>query len=174
VPLLTLGTSAQAPRIQAGTIAKTALHDFKVEVVAEGLVHPFAMAFTPEGDLLVTERPGRLRIVRKGVLLPSPVAGLPEILALGRGAMPQDGREQAGMRDVVLHPDFATNRLIYVSYTKPGANGSATSPWLAGASSTIASPTCRRSSTPRRSATAAIGARSGVAGSRSIARATCS
>jgi glucose/arabinose dehydrogenase len=124
VPLLTLSAAwAQAPRIQAGSVIRTALHDFKVEVVVEGLVHPFAMAFTPEGDMLVTERPGRLRIVRKGVLLPDPVGGLPEILALGRGAMPQDGREQAGVRDVVLHPNFAANRLIYISYTKPGANG---------------------------------------------------
>ncbi len=49
-------------------IVRTALHDFRVEEVADGLVRPFAMAFTPEGDLLVTERPGRLRIIRDGVL----------------------------------------------------------------------------------------------------------
>jgi len=76
--------------------------------------------FTPEGDLLVTERPGRLRIIRDDVLIDDPVEGLPEILAIGQGAMPQDGREQAGMRDLVLHPDFAENRLLYLSYTKPG------------------------------------------------------
>ena len=64
----------------------SALHDFRVVTVAEGLVNPSSMAFTPEGDLLVTERPGRLRIVRDGRLLADPVAGLPEILALGRGA----------------------------------------------------------------------------------------
>ncbi len=83
-------------------------------------MHPFSMAFTPGGDLLVTERPGRLRIVRDGVLLPEPVAGLPDILALGQGAMAMDGREQAGLRDVALHPDFASNRLLYLSYVKPG------------------------------------------------------
>ena len=116
-----LGASErQAP---ADAVVRTALHDFKVETFVEGLVHPFAMAFTPDGDMLVTERPGRLRIVRKGVLLKEPVAGLPEILFLGNGALSQDGREQAGMREVMLHPDFATNRLLYISYVKPGENG---------------------------------------------------
>ncbi|MGQ0736237.1 MAG: PQQ-dependent sugar dehydrogenase [Acidobacteriota bacterium] len=121
---LTVGTQPEASsQHSAGTLVQTAHHDFRVETVANGLVHPFAMAFTPAGDLLVTERPGRLRIVRGGVLLPEPVAGLPDILALGRGAMSQDGREQAGLRDVALHPDFGANRLLYVSYVKPGANG---------------------------------------------------
>lgn len=119
---LVLACSA-APRAQAPPVVKTALHDFTVETVVTGLVHPFAMAFTPDGDLLITERPGRLRIVRKGVLLAEPVAGLPEVLYLGHGGMPQDGREQPGMRDVVLHPQFATNRLVYISYVKPGAGG---------------------------------------------------
>jgi glucose/arabinose dehydrogenase len=123
VTLALVTASAQAPRIQAGALVKTALHDFTIETVADGLVHPFAMAFTPDGDLLVTERPGRLRIVRKGALLTEPVAGLPEILALGRGAMSQDGREQAGLRDVVLHPNFASTRLLYISYVKPGTGG---------------------------------------------------
>ena len=125
VPIAIFLGALAAPFAQTppAPIVKTALHDFKVETVVGGLVHPFAMAFTPEGDLLVTERPGRLRIVRKGVLVAAPVAGLPDVLALGHGGMPQDGREQPGMRDVVLHPDFASNRLIYISYTKPGANG---------------------------------------------------
>ena len=71
---------------QEAPVFKSALHDFRVVTVAEGLVSPFSMTFTPEGDLLVAERPGRLRIIRKGVLLPQPVQGLPEIIALGRGA----------------------------------------------------------------------------------------
>ena len=104
------------------TIIRTAFHDFSVDTVTGGLVHPFSMVFTPEGDLLVTERPGRLRIIRDDVLIDDAVAGLPEILAIGQGAMPQDGREQAGMRDLILHPDFAENRLLYLSYTKPGAD----------------------------------------------------
>ena len=101
-------------------IVRTALHDFRVEAVADGLVRPFSMAFTPEGDLLVTERPGRLRIIRDGVLLPDSVEGLPPIRALGRGARSMAGFEQAGLRDAILHPDFATNRLLYLSYVKPG------------------------------------------------------
>jgi glucose/arabinose dehydrogenase len=114
------GAGAQAPA--PGQVFRTSQHDFRLEVVAE-LVHPHSMAFTPEGDMLVTERPGRLRIIRGGKLLPEAVSGLPEILALGRGATAQDGREQAGLRDVVLHPDFASNRLLYLSYVKPGPNG---------------------------------------------------
>ena len=103
-----------------GGIVRTALHDFRVEEVADGLVRPFSMAFTPEGDVLVTERPGRLRIIRDGVLLPDSVEGLPPIRALGRGARSMAGFEQAGLRDAILHPDFATNRLLYLSYVKPG------------------------------------------------------
>jgi len=104
-------------------VVKTAHHDFRIETFVDGLVHPHSMAFTPGGDVLITERPGRLRIVRNGALLKTSVSGLPEILALGRAATPQDGREQAGLRDVVLHSEFATNRLIYLSYVKPGENG---------------------------------------------------
>ena len=115
-------TSCLADEVALETITRTALHDFSIDTVSLGLVHPFSMAFTPEGDLLVTERPGRLRIVRNGSLIDDPVEGLPKILAIGQGAMPQDGREQAGMRDLVLHPDFRTNRLLYLSYTKPGAD----------------------------------------------------
>ena len=107
-----------ANRTDESTI-RSAFHDFRVVTVVEGLVHPFAMQFLPEGDMLVTERPGRLRIVRDGVLLEKPVDGLPEILALGQGAISMDGREQAGLRDVILHPDFASNRMIYLSFTGP-------------------------------------------------------
>ena len=99
-------TSCLTGEVALETITRTALHDFSIDTVSLGLVHPFSMAFTPEGDLLVTERPGRLRIVRNGSLIDDPVEGLPKILAIGQGAMPQDGYEQAGMRDVMLHPDF--------------------------------------------------------------------
>ena len=121
-PLFVAGCApdaSDAPEDAAG-IVRTALHDFRVEQVADGLVRPFAMAFTPEGDLLVTERPGRLRIIRDGGLLADSVQGLPPIRALGRGARSLNGFEQAGLRDAILHPDFATNRLLYVSYVKPG------------------------------------------------------
>ena len=85
-------TTAQAP--VAAPVYRTSLHDFRLETVAM-LQHPHSIAFTPEGDMLVTERPGRLRIVRKGVLLAEPVAGLPDILFLGNGATVA-GRPRAG------------------------------------------------------------------------------
>ena len=120
------GTSARTPLPSdaraASAVVQTAFHDFRVVEVARGLVNPSGLEFTPEGDLLVTERPGRLRIIRKGVLLPDSVAGLPPIQAIGRGARALASLEQAGLRDVVLHPDFATNRLLYISYVKPGAD----------------------------------------------------
>jgi glucose/arabinose dehydrogenase len=81
-----------------------------VEVVTRGLVRPWDITFLPDGDMLVTERPGRLRVIRGGQLDPVPIAGLPPILATGIG----------GLMDVVLHPDFENNRLLYISYTKPG------------------------------------------------------
>jgi glucose/arabinose dehydrogenase len=118
-----LGSCAPAgpsPDAEEAPVFQSAYHDFRIDTVAMGLVNPFNMIFTPEGDLLVTERPGRLRIIRDGVLLPDSVEGLPEILALGRGAMSMNGLEQAGLRDVVLHPDFVNNRQLYLSYVKPG------------------------------------------------------
>ncbi len=77
--------------------------------VTKGLVQPWSMTWLPDGTMLVTERPGRLRIVRKGVLDPTPVAGVPEVHAQGL----------QGLMDVVLHPRFADNRFIYLSYHKP-------------------------------------------------------
>ena len=121
--LTTLGACAPAgppPDADDPSVFQSAYHDFRIDTVAVGLVNPFNMTFTPEGDLLVTERPGRLRIIRDGQLLPDSVEGLPEILALGRGAMSMNGLEQAGLRDVVLHPDFVNNRQLYLSYVKPG------------------------------------------------------
>jgi len=91
-------------------------HDFKVVTVAEGLRNPWSIAFLPDGDMLVTERPGRLRIIRDGKLLPDPVPGVPEVRASGQG----------GLHDVVPHPNFAQNRLIYLAYAKPGPNNTGT------------------------------------------------
>ncbi len=80
---------------------------FKVEVVAEGLDHPWAVARLPDGRLLVTERPGRLRIVENGRLQPEPVTGTPAVYARGQG----------GLLDVVLHPDYARNGWIYLAFS---------------------------------------------------------
>jgi glucose/arabinose dehydrogenase len=82
----------------------------KAITVASGLVNPWALAFLPDGRFLVTERPGRMRIVSADGRLGPPLAGLPPILAEGQG----------GLLDVVLDPRFASNRLVYWSYTEPG------------------------------------------------------
>ena len=66
---------------------QSSLHDFRVVEVASGLINPHSMVFTPEGDLLVTERPGRMRIIRDGVLLPDSVAGLPDIILHGTATL---------------------------------------------------------------------------------------
>jgi len=83
---------------------------FDVVTVAEGLVNPWGLAFLPNGKMLVTERPGRLRVVTPDGKLSDPVAGLP----------PVDARGQGGLLDVALDPAFASNGLIYWSYAEPG------------------------------------------------------
>lgn len=103
-----------APAAAQAAVEKTALHDFRVVTVAEGLVMPWSFTFVSGGDILVTQRGGQLRIVRKGKLLPDTVPGLPAIRVGGQG----------GLLDVVAHPQFATNKLIYISYSKPNADGS--------------------------------------------------
>ncbi len=90
-------------------VHRSAFHDYRVVTVADGLVSPWSMAFLPNGDMLVTERPGRLRVVRNGELVSAPVRGVPEVHARGQG----------GLLDVVAHPDFASNQLVYLSYSKP-------------------------------------------------------
>lgn len=85
--------------------------------VMKGLSHPWSLAFLPDGSILVTERPGRLRIVRKGVLDPQPISGAPAVYTQGLG----------GLMDIALHPRFAETRWVYLSYTKAvqGAHTSA-------------------------------------------------
>jgi aldose sugar dehydrogenase len=88
-------------------------HRIRVSVVTKGLSHPWAIAFLPNKDMLITERPGRLRLVRNGVLDPRPISGLPAIRTDGNG----------GLMDIALHPQFERNGLVYFTYTKPVANG---------------------------------------------------
>lgn len=85
--------------------------------ITKGLVQPFAMAFLPDGGILISERPGRLRIVRNGVLQPAAIEGMPAIQAQGLG----------GLMDLALHPQFAQNGLVYFVYHKPApaTNGKA-------------------------------------------------
>ena len=87
---------------------------YRVVTVVEGLQDPWSIAFLPGGEMLVTEKPGRLRIVHNGVLQPEPIAGTPEVRYLGQG----------GLLDVVLHPDYESNRIIYLSFSKPNEDGS--------------------------------------------------
>jgi glucose/arabinose dehydrogenase len=84
--------------------------------IVKGLVNPWSLTFLPNGDMLVTERPGRLRVVRKGVLDPTPVAGVPEVWATGQG----------GLLEVLPHPQFAQNNLLYLTYSKPCDKGATT------------------------------------------------
>jgi glucose/arabinose dehydrogenase len=89
----------------------------RLVVVTRGLSHPWSLAFLPDpstplgasGNMLVTERTGQLRLIRNGVLDPQPIAGVPAVRSQGL----------SGLMDVALHPQFAQNRLVYLTYTKP-------------------------------------------------------
>src|SRR5687767_8825925 len=97
--------------VSGDTLMRSALHDYRVVTVVDALVQPWSIAFLPGGDMLITERPGRLRIVRQGKLLPQPVEGVPAVFHSSQG----------GLLEVMPHPNFAANRLLYLSYSKPGA-----------------------------------------------------
>ena len=94
--------------VSAQDVQRSALHDYRLVPFAEGLVQPWSIAFLPGGDALITERPGRLRIVRQGKLLPQAVEGVPEVFYRGQG----------GLLEVAPHPDFANNQGLYLSYSK--------------------------------------------------------
>jgi len=102
-----LPTAAQTPQV-----FDSELHAFRVVTVAHGLYEPWSIAFLPGGDILVTEKPGRLRIIRDGVLEPEPIQGVPQVRAVGQG----------GLLEVLPHPDFASNRLLYISFSKPNTD----------------------------------------------------
>ena len=89
----------------------------RAEVVATGLEHPWGLAVLPDGRMLVTERPSRLRIVESNGTLSAPVSGVPGVFAQGQG----------GLLDVALDPNFGTNQLIYLTYAEPGDGGAGTS-----------------------------------------------
>lgn len=110
-----LATSG-ATAVQAQEVVVTEKADLRVERLAEGLEHPWGMAFLPDGRILVTERPGRLRLVDAKGLVSRPVRGLPRVAPRGQG----------GMLDVALDPDFAANALVYLSYVAAGDGGHGT------------------------------------------------
>src|SRR5881394_2907931 len=97
----------------AGAQYKSEEHVFRVVKLVEGLDHPWSVAFLPDGRMLITERPGRLRSVTNGKLDPKPIAGLPEVTPHGQG----------GLHDVALHPQFARNSLVYLAYAARGSDG---------------------------------------------------
>jgi glucose/arabinose dehydrogenase len=114
-----VGTATRAPPAMADaapvmpvTVVTTGYH---VTEIASGLDHPWSMAFLPDGSMLVTERVGRLRLIENGVLQPRPIAGVP---AMHTGS-------QAGLFDIVLHPKFAENHILYLTYAAgtSAANG---------------------------------------------------
>jgi len=101
--LIALALSAS---VHAQDLIPNSTFDGEIEIVASGLVHPWSLAFLPDGELLVTERDGRLRLITDDGLQAEPVTGAPEPYVAGQG----------GMLDVVLHPDFENNAYIYLTY----------------------------------------------------------
>lgn len=105
------GTTASASP-DGGTFP-TQKGNITVSVFATGLVQPWGLDFLPDGRIIVTEKPGRLRIVSGEGTLSEPIRGVPAV----------DARGQGGLLDVTLHPAFADNRLVYLSYAEPGPGG---------------------------------------------------
>ncbi len=105
-----------------GQIFQAEDHAYRVVTVVDNLKDPWSITFLPDGDMLFTERPGRLRIIRDAVLDPEPIAGIPEVRYQGQG----------GLLDVVLHPDYESNNLVYLSYAKLNAAGEGTTAIIRG------------------------------------------
>jgi glucose/arabinose dehydrogenase len=101
-------TAAVEPRV-----IQSERHGFRVVALVEGLEHPWGLAFLPDGRMLVTERPGRLRLIANGRLEAQPIGGLPTIAAQGQG----------GLLDVALHPRYAETGWVYLAYAATGADG---------------------------------------------------
>jgi glucose/arabinose dehydrogenase len=110
------GPDGQAKKAQTAVQppARLGATKLNVETLADGLVNPWSLAFLPDGSILVTERDGRLRVIRDSALAAEPVSGVPAPYV----------KSQAGLFDVLLHPDFASNRVIFLSYASgaPGSN----------------------------------------------------
>ena len=105
----------RAQPAQAGRLM-SAKASFRLATLARDLEQPWSIAFLPDGRLLITERPGRLRVFANGKLERTPLGGVPKVYASG----------QAGLLDICLHPGFATNRLLYLSYVADGPGGAVT------------------------------------------------
>lgn len=99
-----------------GTVIESEKQKFGVDTITDKLSNPWGIAFLPDGRILVTERSGEIRIIKDGVLLNEKVKGVPAVYANGQG----------GLLDIKLHPDYASNGWIYLTYSKPGEGGGAT------------------------------------------------
>jgi aldose sugar dehydrogenase len=113
--------TAPAPPV---TAAKGKSTGFQQTVLLEGLDRPWAMAWLPDGNLLITEKAGQLRLVSNGVLVPESIAGVPEVMSAGQG----------GLLDITLHPRFTENRWLYLTY----AHGTPDANWTRVARATLA------------------------------------
>ncbi|GIU68121.1 PQQ-dependent sugar dehydrogenase [Candidatus Phycosocius spiralis] len=114
-PIFSCLLLACSPPAASLPIAAVQSH-IKVTELASGLAYPWGAAFLPDGGLLVTEREGRLRLIRDGQLVEAPINGVPAVLNHGQG----------GLFDIALHPDFATNALIYLSFAQGTKNANHT------------------------------------------------
>lgn len=114
--LVAITACTAAEPIEATGTESAQDHRHAVVTVASGLAHPWGVAFLPNGDILVTEREGRIRLIRDGALQQQPVSGGPDVWARGQG----------GLLDIALHPRFAENQLVYLTYSKAGQGGGTT------------------------------------------------
>src|SRR5215475_13088260 len=114
--LTAIGTLAAPGVVRAQETLRSAKANLRLVKLARDLEQPWSIAFLPDGRLLITERPGRLRVFANGKLERTPLAGVPKVYAGG----------QAGLLDICLHPGFAQNRLIYLSYITDGPGGAVT------------------------------------------------
>jgi glucose/arabinose dehydrogenase len=112
-----LPATLAAPSIARGQeVLKSSKANYRLVTLARDLEQPWSIAFLPDGRILVTERPGRLRMFANGRLERAPLGGVPKVYARGQG----------GLLDVCLHPNFAQNRALYLSYSAEGSGGAAT------------------------------------------------
>lgn len=99
-----------------GTVVTTEKQKFVVDTITTALESAWGITFLPDGRILVTEKKGEIRIIKEGKLLSEKISGVPQVYTNG----------QAGLMDIQLHPDYASNGWIYYSYAKPGTNGGGT------------------------------------------------
>lgn len=102
--------------VEVSQVINSEKQKFSVQTITKDLRNPWGMAFLPDGRILITERRGEIRIVKDGKLLSEKLSGVPEVFDNGQG----------GLLDIQLHPDYASNGWIYLTYSKPGNGGGAT------------------------------------------------